>query len=106
VRSSACAATGTSSGGCAAQFAEGVPSIRTKLRGSVEQKDAQALAFATHRLRGQAASFDGEAVVAAVKVLEDAGRREGWTAARAALLAVEHELDRLLQALAQVDTDG
>jgi PAS domain S-box-containing protein len=84
----------------ASQFAEGAPAARAKLHEAVERRDAGAVAFGTHRLRGQASSFGGAALVEATEVLEVAARRENWTAAAAALLAVDAELDRLLRALA------
>ena len=84
----------------ALQFAEGAPAVRAKLHDAVERRDSGAVAFGTHRLRGQASSFGGAGLVGATEVLEVAARRENWTAAAAALLAVDAELDRLLRALA------
>ncbi len=85
------------------QFAEGAPDLRGRLRSAVQRRDAQALAYVAHLLRGQAGSFDGEACMAAITVLEEAASRESWTAAAAALLAVEAELDRLLRAIVAED---
>ena len=82
------------------QFAEGAPDARAKIRAAVDQRDSRALAFLAHRLRGQSSSFDANALVAAAASLEEAARRDNWTAAAAALLAVESELDRLLRELA------
>ncbi len=89
----------------AVQFADGAPDARAKLRAAVDGRNAGAVTFAAHRLRGQAASFGGEALMAAAAALEDAGRRENWTAAAASLLNVEGELDQLLRALAAQRTD-
>jgi PAS domain S-box-containing protein len=84
----------------AVQFAEGAPASRAKLREAVEGRDAKALAFGAHRLRGQASSFGGKALVAAIHELEEEAKREAWTDAARALGCVEDELGRLLEALA------
>jgi signal transduction histidine kinase/DNA-binding response OmpR family regulator len=84
----------------ASQFADGAPDARAKLHAAVERRDAQGVAFASHRLRGQASSFGGEALMMATEALEEAARREGWAAVAAAVPAVDGELDRLLRALA------
>ena len=84
----------------AAQFAEAAPGARAQLHDAIERRDAAKVAFGTHRLRGQAASFGGRALVGATEALEAAARRESWTAAAAALLVIDAELDRLLRALA------
>jgi PAS domain S-box-containing protein len=81
------------------QFAHVAPDARAALRDAVERRDGGALRFAAHRLRGQASTFDGAALIAAVSALEDAARRENWTAAGGALLTVEAEIDRFLRAL-------
>ena len=88
------------------QFAEAAPDARAKLRTAVEQRDARALAFLAHRLRGQSASFDALALSAAAASLEEAARRENWTSAAGTLLSVESELDRLLRVLATGDQGG
>jgi PAS domain S-box-containing protein len=90
------------------QFAEAAPDARAKIRAAVEQRDARTLAFLAHRLRGQSSSFDADALVAAAASLEEAARRDNWTAAAATLLSVESELDRLLRELAAsgVNKDG
>jgi PAS domain S-box-containing protein len=84
----------------ASQFADGVPEVRAKLRAAVGRRDTSAVAFDSHRLRGQASSFGGEALVMASEALEDAARQAEWPAATDALVAVDGELDRFLRALA------
>jgi PAS domain S-box-containing protein len=84
----------------ATQFAEGASKARAKLHDAVERRDPAAVAFEAHRLRGQASSFGGRALIAAIEALEGAVRRDGWTAAAATVLSVDAELDRLLRALA------
>jgi PAS domain S-box-containing protein len=90
-------------GRIAALFADGAPAVREKLRSAVEARDARELAFATHRLKGQASTFGGDALVAATETLGEAATGGNWAAAEAAYLAVERELDRLLRALAAAD---
>jgi HPt (histidine-containing phosphotransfer) domain-containing protein len=90
----------------AVQFADGASAARARLRDAVDRRDPAAVAFEAHRLRGQASSFGGRALVGAIEGLEVAAKREGWTAAGAAVLSVDAELDRLLRALASDATRG
>ncbi|MGO8992486.1 MAG: response regulator, partial [Polyangiaceae bacterium] len=84
----------------ASLFADGAPTTRAKLRAAVEARAAGDIGFALHKLKGQASTFGGEALIAAAESLEAAASRGNWTAVGASLLTVEKELDRLLGALA------
>jgi len=77
------------------QFLEGVPPARTRLASAVEQRDARAVAFEAHRLRGQAASFDAFALVSAIDAMAAAAARSAWPDADQALRRIEVEVDRL-----------
>jgi CheY-like chemotaxis protein/HPt (histidine-containing phosphotransfer) domain-containing protein len=85
------------------QFAESAPAARMELRSAVERKDTAAASYAAHRLKGQAASFDGDACAAALVALEEALRSERWSAAAGALVVVETELDALLRTIFAAD---
>ncbi len=84
-------------------FAEGAPAARARLRAAVEQRDTRQVGAAVHLLKGQAATFGGDAFIAAAEALGDVSKTENWSAADAMLLGVERELDRLLRALASAD---
>jgi two-component system sensor histidine kinase/response regulator len=80
-------------------FAESTGETREKLRVTVDSRDPTAASGAAHFLRGQAATFDADAVLGALKILEDAITERRWPAAAAAVGSVGHELDRLLGVL-------
>jgi PAS domain S-box-containing protein len=82
------------------QFAQSAVELRAKLRTAVELRDAKAASFAVHRLRGQAATFEAEALLARITPFEQAVARASFVTAAAALHAIELELDRLLAVLA------
>ena len=95
--------TARSSGGSPPSSRRGPLRCETKLHDAVARRDASAVAFGTHRLRGQASSFGGAALVEATEALEVVARRENWTAAARSLsrsLPSIRRLDRLLRALA------
>jgi PAS domain S-box-containing protein len=90
-------------------FAGGAPAARDQLRAAVEARDSKQAVFVAHRLKGQAATFGGEALAKAAERLEDAVRLsdgEAWEAARACLLIVETELERLLRVLSSLAEEG
>jgi len=70
-----------------------------QLRQAIERCDKVSLAYAAHRLRGQASSLDAEALVRALRALEREGAAEWWEGAVSSLLAVERELDRVFAEL-------
>jgi CheY-like chemotaxis protein len=90
-------------------FAAGAPAARDQLRAAVEGRESRQALFVAHRLRGQAATFGGAALARAVERLEDAVRLpdgEAWEAAKACLLIVESELERLLRVLSTIAEEG
>jgi PAS domain S-box-containing protein len=84
----------------AALFSERVPASRAALHDAVATQAAATVRFETHRLKGQASTFDGLALVAVLEALDEAVKYGRWTAASAGLIAVERELDDLLRTLA------
>jgi signal transduction histidine kinase/DNA-binding response OmpR family regulator len=81
------------------QFVGIAAETRRALRADVEAKNAAKLAFATHRLRGQAASFDAHALVSEVRELESLVERGEWPAATDQLVRVDSEIEELCSAL-------
>jgi hypothetical protein len=71
------------------------PKARASLADAVGREDVAAVHFFGHRLRGQAAAFDAEALIAALTPLESASSVGDWPAARAALARVDVEIERL-----------
>jgi CheY-like chemotaxis protein len=82
-----------------AQFVEEAPRARGKLREHITAHDRAGAAFVAHRLRGQAASFDADALVTTLGALEAALAREDWAAASAGLAVAESDLSALVSAL-------
>ena len=70
-----------------------------QLRQAVERSDKVSLGYAAHRLRGQAASLDAEALVRALHALEREAAAHSWESAASCLLTVERELDRVFAEL-------
>jgi CheY-like chemotaxis protein len=83
----------------ARQFSEAAAATILGLRTAVDSRTPADIAFAAHRLKGQASTFGGDALIAATEALKETATSGNWTAASASLLAVESELDRLLRAL-------
>jgi HPt (histidine-containing phosphotransfer) domain-containing protein len=71
---------------------------------AIEARDAQEVAFTTHRLRGQASTLGADALVAATDATADAASTGNWSAADTAIHGVEREFERLLEALAESGT--
>jgi PAS domain S-box-containing protein len=82
------------------EFTVAAAEVRAKLRVAVEQRDAEAAGFASHRLRGQVSMFDAEAVLALIEPFEHAIRQGRFDEAAATLRSIEIELDRLSAFLA------
>jgi PAS domain S-box-containing protein len=80
-------------------FLAGAPDVLAKLRAALEARDGSAVAFVTHRMRGQASAFDGARLVAAVEVLDQESRHGRWPQADEAFTCVEASLAELLGAL-------
>jgi len=81
------------------QFREEAGAARVRLREGLDRRDASAVRYAAHRLRGQALSLDAGQLVAALGGLEAAVAREDWGATGDALREVEDEVGLLLRAL-------
>jgi two-component system, sensor histidine kinase and response regulator len=82
------------------QFRDEAVAGRRQLREALERSDRGAMAYAAHRLRGQALSLEAMALAAALGALETAGDGAGhWVANAEAVRGVERELDRLVEAL-------
>jgi CheY-like chemotaxis protein len=78
------------------QFVEGAPLAEARLEAAVAARDARAVHFETHRLRGQAASFDAEALVRAIDGVVGAVTDQDWPVADAVLRELRRELERLM----------
>jgi CheY-like chemotaxis protein len=65
----------------------------------VERRDRLKATFVAHRLRGQAAAFEAQAVTLAIEQLERAMKGDDWGAADHVLPSLEREMDRLIAAL-------
>ena len=72
---------------------------RRQLRQGVERHDRASVAYASHRLRGQASALDAEPLVRALLTLERDAAAEHWHEASASLIAMEREAARVLAAL-------
>ena len=82
------------------QFRDEAVAARRQLREALDRSDSGAMAYAAHRLRGQALTLEAMALAAALGALETAGDGAGrWIASAEALRGVERELDRLAEAL-------
>ena len=90
-------------GRIAALFAQGAPAARAKLRAAVEARDRREVLFATHRLKGQASTFGGEALGATVDALGESASADEWDKTDKLLVTAEKELERLLRALVRAD---
>jgi two-component system, sensor histidine kinase and response regulator len=82
-----------------AQFSEEITGRRRHLHDLLERRSGDALAFAIHRLRGQALTLDAGRLAVALGTLEGVVARGQWDASAPALLAVEEAIDQVLGAL-------
>jgi PAS domain S-box-containing protein len=83
-----------------AQFLQVVPAGVRELDEAVEARNADAVAFAAHRLKGQAAILDAVVIVEATDDLRGAARQQQWAEARRHLRRLQDEMTRFLAALA------
>ncbi len=81
------------------QFRQEAALALARLRQGVRTRDRAAVGYAAHRLRGQALSLDAAALASELEVLEAGANRDSWVEIENALIAVERELDRVLDAL-------
>ena len=82
------------------QFIDVAPHARTSMRDALTRHDRDALQYAAHRFRGQAATFDAHALVATLGALEDQARADDWPNAEISVATADRELARVLDALA------
>jgi|HubBroStandDraft_1064217.scaffolds.fasta_scaffold06283_3 two-component system sensor histidine kinase/response regulator len=83
------------------QFRQEAARALARLRQGVRARDRAAVGYAAHRLRGQALSLDAAALGSELEALEAGASRDSWVEIESALIAVERELDRVLDALTQ-----
>ncbi len=83
----------------ASQFRQEAVRALDRLRQGVRRRDKVAVAYDAHRLRGQAMSFDAEALASSLGVLELAAGREAWADVESALVASDRQLDLVLDRL-------
>jgi CheY-like chemotaxis protein len=86
-----------------ARFVEIAPGERRALAAAVQSRDLRGVAALGHRLRGQAGTLGGHALMDSLTALESIAAEARWAAASAALLTVESELDQLLLGLAKIE---
>ncbi len=87
----------------AAQFPGVAREALAGLQSALANRDVSAASFLVHRLRGQAATFDAERLLAALAELDDAARTERWPRAETALVGVQSEMEALAAVLANVE---
>ena len=87
----------------AAQFPGVAREAQAGLRSALANRDVATAAFLVHRLRGQAATFDAERLLAALAELDGAVRAERWPRAETALAGVQTEMEALAAVLADVE---
>ena len=85
-----------------AQFRDEVENARRHLRKGLDDRSADALGFAVHRLRGQALSLDAGALAGALGILEGLVAQERWDASALAFREVERAIDRVLETIDHV----
>jgi signal transduction histidine kinase/DNA-binding response OmpR family regulator len=85
-------------------FVEDAPRHLDQIRRAAAASDGEALRRAAHGLKGAAANFDADRVVAAARELEDIGRDRRFTEANAAVERLDAEVDRLLTLLRAITT--
>ena len=83
----------------ARQFAVDAPRTVERLRDLVASHDQAGVAFLSHRLRGQAASFDADRLVASISLLEARAKLAEWMGATTAVQAVADGLSGLIVVL-------
>jgi two-component system sensor histidine kinase/response regulator len=78
------------------QFDGEVALARTSLRDALARRDADAVRYAAHRLRGQALSLEALPLASALGKLEDAAPARVWNLTGEAFEKVEREIDRVV----------
>jgi signal transduction histidine kinase/DNA-binding response OmpR family regulator len=88
-------------------FVDDAPRHLDRIRRALDVRDGEALRRAAHGLKGAAANFDAEGVVAAARTLEEIGRTHEFDAdprCEAAWRALSQETDRLISVLKTLST--
>jgi HPt (histidine-containing phosphotransfer) domain-containing protein len=80
-------------------FLDDCPGYMDAIRTAVENEDAEALKREAHGLKGAAGSLRAEPASEAALVLEEIGHSGDFSEAEPALEALEHEIERLKDAL-------
>jgi CheY-like chemotaxis protein len=83
-------------------FVDDAPGHLAKIQQALETRDADMLRRAAHALKGAAANFEADSVVAAARVLEEIGRDGRFDDATAAWKVMRYETDRLIDTLQRV----
>jgi len=83
-------------------FVDDAPGHLAKIQLALDTKDADMLRRAAHALKGAAANFEADSVVAAARVLEEMGRDSRFDDATAAWKVLRYEADRLIDTLQRV----
>jgi HPt (histidine-containing phosphotransfer) domain-containing protein len=83
-------------------FVDDAPMHLARIRQAIDSRDADALRRAAHTLKGAAATFEAESLVAAARALEDIGRDHRFDEIDAAWRTIEYESDRLVRILQHV----
>jgi PAS domain S-box-containing protein len=83
----------------AGQFRMEAAAGRQRLDDALSRRDGPAIAYAAHRLRGQAASLEATPLVASLMHVEETAAAGRWEACATAMAAVRRELERALTAL-------
>ena len=85
----------------AESFVASVPGIEDKLRSAIGRRDAPALVFLAHRLRGQAAAFDAAQLIAAVQAVELHGREKRWDGIDQSFAQLVQRMQELVRVIAE-----
>jgi HPt (histidine-containing phosphotransfer) domain-containing protein len=83
-------------------FLDDAPRHLERIRAALDARDGESLRRAAHGLKGAAANFDAEGVVAAARTLEEIGRTAQFDDDDAAWLALTVETSRLISMLRTV----
>jgi signal transduction histidine kinase/DNA-binding response OmpR family regulator len=88
-------------------FVDDAPRHLHRIRQALDQRDGDALRRAAHGLRGAAANFDADGVVAAARTLEEIGKTQQFdtdSRCEAAWRALSRETDQLVSVLRALTT--
>ena len=83
-------------------FVEDAPNLLAAMREALQKGDMPVLERSAHSLKGAASNLSAQPAAAAAFQLEKDAKQTNAEAAKASLLAVEKEMDRLLPALADI----